>query len=107
MFRIKDTITGKYMSTGKYSYSSLSWNRKGRTYRELQYIQSSLEGRKYQFYEWIHAQELEKLDVYSRNQYIRIHTPKTWDFIPDTIVIEHYYTGEVVSTLKEFMGRDK
>ena len=103
MYRIKDIATGKYMSTGRYSYSGISWNKKGRAYRELHYIQSSLERRIPHFYEWLHAEEISKIDIYSRNRYIYQNAPKTWDFIPDTVVIEHYFTGEIVGKLKDIM----
>jgi hypothetical protein len=103
MYRIKDSATGKYMNTGTYSYSSLVWTKRGRTYREIHHIKTSMHGRKTQFYEWLHKYEIINIDNYGRNQYLREHTPKTWDFLPETVVIEHYYTKEIVSTLKDVL----
>lgn len=50
IFRIKDTETGLYFSTGKYSYSEFKMTKRGRIYTGLQYIRDSLNGREYSIY---------------------------------------------------------
>ena len=42
IYRVKDTRTGKYLSTGKYSYSGFSLTKRGRLFTQLNHLKNSM-----------------------------------------------------------------
>ena len=50
IYRIKDTRTGKYLSTGKYSYSGFSLQKRGRLFTQLNHLKNSMRAWKTRIY---------------------------------------------------------
>lgn len=116
VYRVKDTVSGKYLSKPKYSYSGISWTKRGRIYSALGHIKISMATVKFRLFEHIR----DDLFISKRmERYIRTDTGYTispeWQaqhykereylkeiIFPDTIIVVNS-ADEQVCTLQELL----
>lgn len=115
VYRVKDTVSGKYLSKPKYSYSGISWTKRGRIYSALGHIKVSMATVKFRLFESINKDLFPQPEQYMivvngvwvKNPNIAIHTAKRKELFdtmifPDTIIVVNS-ADEQVCTLQELL----
>lgn len=96
IYRVKDMTTGKYLTTGRYSYSGISFTKRGRYYTQLGYIQLSLRDRGADFVKYYkriveptYHEDYQENNWKSRkyNADVREAAKEFPDFLPDDLVV--------------------